>query len=338
MMLYLVALFATVTLGQAKPPKEPKIHTPPSPVPGATVPRFFNHNGETIERSMAVDPAVAVKLCIAQGDLKINGWNRNEVRVFVKNGHEFKMKPLEKSAESGKANWLWVVNVSGSRPGYNPECISGDRIEIDAPLGASFDLSGRAARTAVDSVKKARVNILEGPVSFRNIPGGINASTGQGDVVVENSGGSITLATTTGNIIAVEVSPGQIGEQLKAKTNGGAITFQRVLHRQIDASSISGSVTFEGKFLSGGIYSFRTSNGTIRLGIPPGSSCMIRATYGLGAFQSDLPLKIITENNMPRAKSVVAQLGEGGSAAATVTLTTSTGSINLKRIGSGAIP
>ena len=336
MMLYLVALFAAVALAQDKPPKSPKT---PHPVvaPGRTTPGFFNGNsdGDDIqERKTAVDSNVSVKLCVAEGDLKINGWARDEVRVFVKNGREFHMKALEKSVESGKVNWLWVGNVAEGRPGPGSDCLTGQTIEIDAPIGASFDLSGRAARTSVDSIKKVKVKILEGVISLRNISGGINAYTSQGDVMVENSGGAIALESTTGNIIAIEVNPGQIGELLRAKTNSGAITLQKVAHRQIEASSISGSLNFEGKFLAGGIYNFRTSNGSIRLSIPPSSSCVIRATYGFGAFQSDIPLKIITEDNTPRAKTITAKLGDG---AATVSLVTSTGSIGIKRAG-GAIP
>ena len=336
MMLYLVGLFATIASGQTKPPKDPKVKTPaPFPAPGPTTPGFFHGGGDTTEAAKAVDPSVTVKLCVAEGDLKINGWNRNEVRVFVKEGRKFTMKALEKSPESGKINWLWVVNNSEGGPAMNSDCLAGERIEIDAPQGASFELAGRAARTSVDSIKKVKVKILEGVINLRNIPGGINAYTGQGDVIVENSGGSIALESTTGNIVAAEVNAGQIGETLRAKTNSGAISFQKVLHRQIEASSISGTLTFEGKFLAGGIYTFRTSNGAIRLGIPVGSSCSIKATYGLGAFSSEFPLKIITENDTPRAKTVFGKIGDG---AATVSLTTSTGSISIKRAGAAAIP
>ena len=334
LVLYLAAAFVATVSAQEKPPKEPPSKPRSAPMPGATAPGFFDHDGATSERSMVVDGNVSVKLCVAEGDLKINGWKRNEVRIFVKNGRKFHMKPLEKSVESGKVNWLWVGNIAEGRPGPSSDCLAGESIEIDAPLGASFDLSGRAARTSVDSVKKVKVKILEGVITMRNIPGGINAYTSQGDVMVENSGGAIALESTTGNIVAVEVSPGQIGELLRAKTNSGAISLQKVMHRQIEASSISGSLIFEGKFLAGGIYNFRTSNGSIRLGLPPGSSCTIRATYGYGSFNSELPMKIISEDHTPRAKTVFAKIGEGE---ATVSLTTSTGSINIRRAG-GALP
>src|SRR5687768_2015701 len=109
--LCLAGSLGTSAFGQdRKPPKQPKIKEHPSP-PGAEPPGFFNGDGVTSERSMAVDPNVEIKLCVAEGDLKINGWRRPEVRVFVKHGRKFRLKELEKSAESGKTNWLWVGNV-----------------------------------------------------------------------------------------------------------------------------------------------------------------------------------------------------------------------------------
>jgi hypothetical protein len=97
------------------------------------MPGFFNAggNGDIQERKTAVDSNVSVKLCVAEGELKINGWARDEVRVFVKNGREFHMKALEKSAESGKVNWLWVGNVAEGRPGPGSDCLAGQTIEID---------------------------------------------------------------------------------------------------------------------------------------------------------------------------------------------------------------
>ena len=311
-----------------KPPKQPKFKEFVSK-PGPEPPGFFNGGDVTSERSMMVDPNVAIKLCVSEGTLKINGWRRSEVRVFVKNGRKFKLKPQEKSTESGQVNWLWIANISESGgPGPGAECLAGESIEIDAPVGTSLDLSGREVMTSIDSIKKVNANIIAGAITLRNITGGIFAQTGQGDLIVENSAGAIALVGTTGNIVVAEVRAGQIGDLLKAKTHSGAISLQRVEHRQIQASSISGSLHFDGKFLKGGIYNFRTSNGSIELSIPVASSCTFKATYGVGSFKYDVPLKILTENITPRAKIVVATMGSGD---ATVSLTTSTGTIGIRK-------
>lgn len=315
--------------GQQLPPSKPdKVkEAKPFPKPGPEPPGFLN-DGITSEQSMAVDPGVAIKVCVAEGELRINGWSRNEVRVFVKHGRKFRMKPLEKSPDAGKVSWLWLGSMVEGRPGPAAECLTGDRIEIDAPIGASLDLSGREVRTTVDSLKKINVNILAGAVTLRNITGGINAQTGRGDMLVENSAGAITLVGYTGNIVIADVKAGMIGEMLRARTNSGAITMQKVEHRQIQVSSTSGSLLFDGKFLPGGIYNFRTSTGSIRLLIPTASSCTLTATYGQGHFNSDIPHKVVTENITPHAKIVVAKIGAGD---ATVNLTTSVGSIGITK-------
>jgi hypothetical protein len=300
------------------------------PTPGSETPGFFHGDGVTSEKSMLVDGSVTIKLCVAEGSLKINGWRRNEVRVFVKNGRKFHLKALEKSAESGKPNWLWIGTESTTgQPGTISGCLAGDAIEIDAPAGTSLDLRGREVSTTIDTLKKAAIDVVAGSLVLRNIHGGISAQTGRGDIIVESSTGAITLAGIgESNIVVADVKAGQIGDLLRAKTSSGAISMQRVEHRQIQANSISGSILFDGKFLSGGIYNFRTSNGSIDLVIPANSSCTFTASYGVGRFHYELPLKVITHNNSPRAQTIVAKIGTGEAA---VSLSTSTGAIGIRK-------
>ena len=330
-LLLLLCLTGAVSISafgqEKKPPKQPKTKEV-MPTPGAQPPGFFNGDRFTSERSIIVDPEVTIKLpCVSNANLKINGWRRNEVRVFVKHGRKFQLKPLETN-EAGKVNWLWIGVAAEARTGPGSECLAGHSIEIDAPAGASLDLSGREVQASVDSLKKVNVNVVAGDITLRNISGGIYAHSGRGDLLVENSAGAIALNGTTGNIVVAEVKAGKIGDLLRAKTNSGAISLQRVEHRQIEASSISGSLIFDGKFLKGGLYNFRTSNGSIDLSIPALSSCTFKVTYGIGHFKYDVPLKVLSEDITPRAKIVVARLGTGD---ATVSLTTSTGVIGIRK-------
>lgn len=310
-----------------KPPKQPRVKDY-VPMPGPEPPGYFHGDGQTTERSMIVDPNVALKLCVAEGELKVNGWHRDEVRVFVRNGRNFRFKPLEKSPQTGKVNWLWVGNMVEGRPGPSAECLAGESVEIDVPVTASLDLSGREVRTSIDSLKKVTVRVLAGSIALRNITGGITAQTNRGDMIVENSAGSIALTGFTGNINVIDVKAGQIGDFLTARTNSGAVTMQRVEHRQIQANSISGQLYFEGKFLPGGIYTFRTATGSISLRIPAASSCTLTATYGQGNFTTDLSHKILTQNITPQAKIMVTKIGAGD---ATVNLTATNGSISIKK-------
>jgi hypothetical protein len=329
----LLCLFGVISSAAQANKPAPKM-TPELPKPGfpvRTAPRTPAEIRQTSERSLTVDPNVSIKMCVAEGNLKINGWERNEVRVFVRSGRLPGFRILEKDEKSGHAIWLNIVNKApeGTPRGPRSECLAGEDIELDVPMKSKMDLSGRSTETVIDSIRKVSVKTAEGDIAIRNIAGGITAITYQGNLIVESSEGAIMLETTSGNILAFGVNPGQIGDLFKARSGSGSVTMQQVEHRQIEASSISGGVNFKGKLLSGGLYSFKTSSGPIRLQIPFKSSVVIKASYGFGEFNSEIPLKIDYQKETEGGKNVQAMVGAGDS---NINLITSQGNISIRKL------
>ncbi len=281
------------------------------------------------EKSIAVDAKVNISLCISDGKLKVNGWERNEIRAFVDSGSEVGFNVREKNKLSSKAVWVEVLGFDPTKnKETNPdECLSGEEIELDVPRGATVNIKGQAGETIIESVGKVTVGIVGGDIFLSDIERGIDAKTYEGDVTVGKSGGAMTLTSTTGNIVAFDVAPSQIGDIFKAKTNSGAITLQLVEHRQMEINSNSGSMKFVGEFLSGGQYTFGTQNGSILLTIPQNSSCKINASFG-GTFNSELPLLNVVKNAATKTQNLSASIGSGD---ATLNLTTYSGAIRIKK-------
>lgn len=327
----LLSFFPGPALSQTRVPLPPgTIRVQPLPeLPVAAL--SMPPGNDTSERSIKVDPAVKLTLCVSQGRLRINGWKRNEVRVYVQNGNEFSFNVRAKNETTSDPNWITIMGVA-TRGKYAvaADCISGEDIEIDVPMGAVVAVKGREFATSIDSVRKVEITNIGGGISLRNIAAGINATAGRGDLTVENSTGPIYLGTTTGNIVVFEASPGEIGDLFKAKTNGGTISIQSVQHRQLEVGSVSGSVLYDGKIRSGGSYSIHTNKGSIRMLIPGDSSCQLQATFGAGNFSSELNIRLETENlSEGPIKTIVGRLGSGNEAS--VRLTTHSGSINIKK-------
>lgn len=309
------------------PPTAPKPKAEPDPQTPKTL------GGDISERSIKVDPQVNVWIpCVSRGSVKINGWKRNEVRVYVDGGNTFSFTVQEKDPQSGEPVWIKVAGVQPKgRYGPVSECIWGDDIEIDVPTGASINMKGQETTTRVDSVRKAEVKIVGGNISLRNVANGIGAYSGQGDITVEASQGSISLESTTGNILVFEAGPSETADWFKARTNGGAITLQGLTHRQIEVSSISGSVTYSGNIRTGGSYNLRTSRGSIRMSIPAASSSQVSATYSYGTFRSEIPIDIATENISPGPiKTIVGKFGKGGDTI--IRLSSNNGSIAITKL------
>jgi len=319
---------------------EPKIYTPAPPVvrpvPAMTPPartrvrparRSHNESEAPAEKSIVTDAKVNLRLCVSEGIVKINGWERNEIRAFVDGGSEVGFSVRQKNSQ-GKPNWVTVLGFDPEKnkePGLD-ECLSGDVIELDVPRNATIDLTGTETTITVKSVNKVKVKNDGGNIFLNDISQAIDAQTYQGGIVVENSSGVMKLVSTNGNIVAFEAQPAEIGDTFLAKTSSGVITLQGVEHRQVEVSSNSGSIRFNGDFGSGGQYTFGTTNGSISLTLPAEASCKIRASYG-GAFHSDLPLTEI-EKTPGSPATLTGILGKGD---ANLNLNTFGGTIRIRK-------
>jgi hypothetical protein len=314
----------------------PKIYVPmprPNPLPPkpSESKKIVVNEGDTpAEKSIATEPKVKLSLCVKSGSVRINGWDRNEVRGYVENGSQLGFKIAQKNPKTEKPVWIYVL-------GFDPrktkelkpeECLSGENIEFDVPRNATIELRSEESEIRVESVGRVVVKTLSGDLYLNNIANGVEAVTYRGDISVEKSSGQMILENNgDGNILAVEVAPSEIGDIFKAKTDSGRIILQGVEHRQIGATSISGSIGFDGELLSGGQYTFSATNGSIVLGVPPDSQCKINAWFGFGAFSSDLPL----QNALKKERSLSAELGSAAEGTCALNLKTGSGVIRIRK-------
>ena len=308
---------------------EPKVINPP--VRGVRpISRIVLDENITAERSIAVDDRVKVQLSVCEGKVKVNGWERNEIRAFVTGGRQIRFKIIQRGGENETPVWLEVVGFDPTKNNGTGaiECLSGKEIEIDVPRGATVNVKSNQSETTIDSVRKVTVKNAGGNIFLNRIAEGISAETYQGGVTVENSSGAMTLNTSTGNIVAFGVNSSEIGDVFRAKTSSGTILLQRIEHRQTEVTSASGSIKFVGNFQNGGQYTLRTHNGSILLALSEKSSFRLNASFGFGAFNSEIPLENVIKNVSPKAQSLTATVGKGES---TLTTNTVSGAIRIKK-------
>lgn len=282
------------------------------------------------EKSISVDAKIYISMCVAEGKVKINGWERNEIRAFIKEGSPVNFEIRKKNEQTKNPLWVEIVNfeASNNKNVSSGECLSGEEIELDVPRSATVEIKGSARRTNISSISKSLIRYVSGDIFLNNITQGIEALTSEGDVTVENSSGATSLTTTTGNIVAFNVNSKEVGDIFRSKTTSGAITLQQLEFGQTEANSSSGSIRFNGAIQNGGQYDFRTHNGAITLFIPQNSSGKLDASYGFGAFDSELPLKNVVKPTTSKTQSLNAILGSGE---ATLKLNTYNGAIRIKK-------
>jgi hypothetical protein len=319
------------------PTPKPKTPSPvivtPAPRPLPTPPRetktvVVNEGYTAAEKSIQTESKVSINLCVLEGNVRINGWNRDEIRAYVEQGSQVGFKIVQDNPKNKKPVWVTVLGFDPkkSKEIKPEECLSGTDIELDVPRNATIKLKSGESAIKIESVARVTVESLSGDILLNDIANGIEATTYEGDLMVEKSSGQMILSNTAGNIIALDAAPSEIGDIFKAKTNSGRITLKAVEHRQIETGTISGSTVFDGELLGGGQYVFSTQNGSIVLAVPPDSACKINAWFGFGAFASEIPL----ENTLKKEQSLSAQIGSG-EATCNLNLKTGSGVIRIRK-------
>ncbi len=333
MKILITVVFAGVPVF-AQTPKPPTPTTPlPKPVPVVVTVQapvaVRMRDGESTEKSVEVERRSTVSLCVTSGDVRVNGWDRAEVRALV-DGGSLEFRVAERDPKSEKPSWIFVVGNAPVRAGVkstgvrNDECLSGDSVELDIPRDAAITLKGSPSDTRVESVLKAKIENISGNIVVRNVANGVFATTYEGGILVERSRGPMTLTSAAGGIVAFDVGQSETGDAFKARSNGGAVTLQSVEFRQVEASSITGSVNYRGKLLAGGQYSFGSQNGRVQLSVPAASICRVNAWNGLGGFVSDVPL----QNAVKNGQSTSGRLGNDDNGCS-LSLKTTTGQLRI---------
>ncbi len=314
---FLFALcFSNLVFAQVQKPNKPKK-------------QVMNRSETPAEKSLAVDAKVNISLCVSEGKINVQGWDRNEIRAYVSSGGSQVGFKIQQKNKNEKPVWVMVLGFDPSKPSESEveECLSGDEIELDVPRGATVNIKSRESETKIESVGKVSIENVGGGIFLNEIAGGIRAETYRGNVTVGNSSGAISLASSAGNIVAYNVSPSEIGDIFKAKTINGAITLQEIEHRQMDVGSNSGSIKFTGELLTGGQYNFGTHTGAMLFLIPEKSSCKISAFFGFGQFSSEIKLENIKQSPTSGAQNLTGQIGTGE---ATLNLKTYNGRILIR--------
>ena len=330
-------LFVSSIPAQQTPPVGPAVRVEDAPKKPKTgrvnvdkFPRAVLAIGGSTEKSIAVSDNVNISLCVNVGQVKVAGWDRNEVRAFVKNGRGVGFSVLDKRKSDKSPVWIKILGFDPSSEAVNEgdECISGAVIELDVPTGSTVNLKSGESNTTIDSVAKVSVKNVGGDIYLSNITKGIDARTYRGNLTVKDSNGSISLETTNGNIVAYNAVSEEIGDLFLAKTNSGAITLQKLQYRQTEANSSSGSISFAGEISANGQYYFGSTVGLISLILPEETSAKIVAVYGYGNFDSEIALKDLKRDESSNLKSLTCTLGDGG---ALINFKTANGKIIIKK-------
>lgn len=266
--------------------------------------------GFQTDTTVVVQPDTRLRLRNFGGDIAIQTWERNAVRIRASHTRR----------QEVSISAIGAVLAIESRARRGPPS-SVDYV-LTVPRAMAVDLAGTYASASVRGLRgPLSVNTVNGEIAVQGGSGRVSLSSIQGAIRVRGARGQLYVNTVNG-----EISLDEIAGKILAETVNGSIALARVLSDSVEATSVNGSLCYDGSVRDGGWYRLATHNGSIAVGLPQNAGATVSvATYG-GQFESDFPLKLV-EGSRKRFRFSL------GSGKAVLQLESFQGTITLRRPG-----
>lgn len=246
------------------------------------------------------------------GEVIVRTWDKDAVRVVAR--HQARTQVRIRPGSAGLS-----ISASGS---HGPQ--GSVDYEITAPAWMPVRVEGTYNFVTIDGAQaEVFANTVRGDVIIKGGTGVVTAKSVEGEVQVDGARGKINVSSVNEKIRIANTTG-----DITAETVNGGITMTGIDSRSVDASSVNGTIVYEGKVADGGHYSFGTHNGDILLGLPDGANATFTIRTYSGSFSSEFTLEGYNRGDAQRGRRVTATLGKGS---ADVSLESFGGSIRLRK-------
>ncbi len=265
-----------------------------------------------IEKNFSVQMRPVVALQNGYGKISVKSWNRSEVLVVAEHASD----KVEVDVEQ-----------------------LGSRIEVTTHfLAANLAPADKRAEYQITVPEETELQIKndEGNITVERVSGDLTFETVASDVQLQEVAGYILVKSVGGSLLCVRCAG-----RLEVETISGNLKFLQPLGNTVRAKTYSGSIFFDGDFLSGGSYNLRTTTGPIEVRYTDNDSFDLRASSPQGKI--DLPpglnlrppshtaLGAQTASTSPAGTRGNSFRGSFGSGTARVELNSFSGTISLKK-------
>ncbi len=242
------------------------------------------------EKTLDLRDGGRVSLDNVNGSITVRTWDRDEVEIRAekkgKAGSEAEAEEIVEAIEIRIANKSGAIDIETILPRRLLGRGKGASVkyELTVPRQATLDLSSS-----------------NGGIRVEGVEGEVQVSTSNGGIHIEDVGGNLRAHTTNGGIKAYDIR----GTVEAETTNGGIFAEMRAGRLEQDIS-------------------FRTTNGSVELGVEAGLAASIDARTSNGRVKSDFG-----EPEGKSRKTLRVDLNGGGP---TIKLSTTNGSVRLREI------
>jgi DUF4097 and DUF4098 domain-containing protein YvlB len=278
---------------------------------------------ERTDTTLSVDAGARLELENFAGSVEVRTWDRPQVRVQATHSSrdrvEIRNSMLRLHIESGQDYDDDSDRRRSARRGPSSRVVE---YTLTVPAAMSLSISGPYTDVTVENTRgEVNVETVQGEVIVRGGSGNISVESVQGSVTVEAARGRVNAHSVSESIVLRDI----VGD-ISAEAVSGDITLEKIRATNVEATTVSGELMYEGTIADGGRYSFASHSGDVTLTIPQGSNAAISVSTFSGDFQAGFPVRLTDTRS--RGKRFGFTIGNGS---ARVELESFSGDIEVNR-------
>ena len=282
---------------------------------------------EKLEKTLDLARDGKVIVGNVSGSIEIKTWNRAQVQIdALKKSRAATLAKAKENADKVK------IEISEEN--------STVRIETVYPKGNNKGLSV-SVYYVLTIPEEAAINAItvSGDVTLADIGGDIKAKSTSGDVVLTGAKEGAILSTTSGDVkaknvegdvdlhtVSGDVIADSVNGSVEADTVSGNVELTDITGAdEVEGSTTSGRVSYEGEISSSGYYHLKSHSGRIEFVVPAGAAFDVDARTFSGSINSEFEITVLGKIDK---KSLRGSINGGG---AEVELQAFSGNIYLKK-------
>ncbi|MGH7717317.1 MAG: DUF4097 family beta strand repeat-containing protein [Gemmatimonadaceae bacterium] len=264
-----------------------------------------------IDTTVALDRGGTVDLSLVAGEIRVTGWNRDQVRVNA-------------TSERG------ILRFDATRSRVSLEVRSergrgGDtRYEVSVPAGTRVlmrSVSGELSATGVN-----------GEIEAHTVSGDIDIADATNRAEFESVSGEVTVARVRGdlrgNAVSGSITVQSVTGEVDVETVSGEVSLTGLQSRFVRAASVSGEVEFDGTIDPAGRYEFNSHSGEVRLVLQGDVNATVSVETFSGSIDSAFPMTLEPGAIGGQHKRFQFRIGNGG---ARISAESFSGGIDIER-------
>lgn len=228
------------------------------------------------DTSFAVRQGQRLELSDFGGQITVKAWRQSSIRVKATHSSHDR---ISVSTEGS------TVSISASSR-HGPATVD---YELLVPTWMPLSISGTpSAEVSIEGTEaEVTVETVEGAVHVVGGSGNVSLRSVEGEVSIEGARGHIELNSVDGAISVKDCSG-----DITAETVDGEITMSGIESANVDASTVDGSVEYDGTIRDNGRYHFESHDGDVTVSVPEKANVTVSVSTFSGDFDTCFPLQL----------------------------------------------